>query len=213
MTGKKCVIELLGRRIVFYNQNSTEWAKPYECAGDGGTLHRNGCGIFSLCHCAQWLTDREASPEYWAEAALRMGAVDGYGTVRPVLLRGLTQSGEAARLGFRYEDEGLLNDTDALFAFLKNQRGVAMGNVRPGHIVALVAARERDNGKQILVIDSMAESCAPAVRQKIADVVPGTEISASVLNGSGIKPDEVTAYGAYWVSAASVKKYSLLHKV
>ena len=213
MTGKRTVFSLLGREIAFFNQRSRDWTHLYQWENNGSTLSNAGCGIFSLCHCAQWLTNREENPVFWADFSCQNGGRGDDGTDRPALLHALQVTGEAAKLGFRYEEDGLRNDLDTLYDFLRYERGVAMCNLRVGHIVSLVAARELYGRKQVLAIDSVCESSGEKVRDHVIEVVPGTEITCAVRNASGLCVGETTAYAAFWVDASLPRDFNLLHRL
>lgn len=205
-------IHLLDRTLTYFNQGCPHWTHPYAWQGKG-TLTDSGCGIFSLCHCIEWLTGQAQSPERWADFSCACGGRGDDGTDRPVLLHGLMASGEAEKHGFRYDEDGLLNDQDALFDMLLHQRGVALGNLRVGHIVALVAARETAAGREELVIDSHFESASERVRDHVREVVPGTEVACPVRNSSGLIVGETVAYGAFWVDASLPRDFNLLHRI
>lgn len=213
MTGKRTEFILLGRKMAFFNQRNRDWTHLYQWENNGSTLSNAGCGIFSLCHCAQWLTGREENPEFWADFSCEHGGRGDDGTDRPALLHALQVTGEAARLGFRYEEDGLRNDLDTLFDFLLNERGVAMCNLRVGHIVTLVAARERDGHKELLAIDSVYESASEKVRDHVTEVVPGSEMVYPVKNAAGLVVGENTAYAAFWVDASLPRDFNLLHRL
>ena len=213
MTGKRTALTLLNREIAFFNQRSRDWTHLYQWDNNGSTLSNAGCGIFSLCHCAQWLTGREENPEFWADFSCANGGRDDDGTNRPVLLHALQVTGEAAKLGFRYEEDGLRNDLDTLYEFLLNGKGVSMCNLRVGHIVTLVAAREVDGRKQLLAIDSYSESASEKVRDAVIEVVPGSEVTYAVRNEAGLVVGENTAYAAFWVDASLPRDFNLLHRL
>ena len=213
MTGRKTTINVLGRDIAFFNQRNRDWTHLYQYENNGSTLSNAGCGIFALCHLAQWLTGREENPEFWADFSCQNGGRGDDGTDRPALLHALQATGEAAKLGFHYEEDGLRNDLDTLYEFLRHERGVAMCNLRVGHIVALVAARELYGRKQLLAIDSVYESSDERVRDHVIEVVPGTEISCAVRNASGLIVGENTAYAAFWVDASLPRDFNLLHRL
>lgn len=213
MTGRRTEIEVLGRKIAFFNQRSRDWTHLYQYENNGSTLANAGCGIFSLCHLAQWLTGKEENPDFWADFSCQNGGRGDDGTDRPALLHALQVMGEAAKLGFRYEEDGLRNDLDTLYDFLRYERGVAMCNLRVGHIVSLVAARELYGRKQVLAIDSVCESSGEKVRDHVIEVVPGTEITCAVRNASGLCVGETTAYAAFWVDASLPRDFNLLHRL
>ena len=213
MTGRQTTISVLGRDIAYFNQRSRDWTHLYQWENNGSTLSNAGCGIFSLCHCAQWLTGREEKPEFWADFSCAHGGRGDDGTDRPALLHALQATGDAARLGFRYEEDGLRNDLDTLYDFLLNERGVSMCNLRVGHIVSLVAARSLYGRRQLLAIDSVAESSAEKVRDHVIEVVPGTEIVHAVRSASGLLVGETTSYAAFWVDAALPRDFNLLHRI
>lgn len=212
MTGKSKRICILGREITFFNQRCRDWTHPYPWQGEGN-LANSGCGIFALCHGAQWLTSREQAPEAWADFACQCGGRGDDGTDRPALLHGLQAAGKAAGLGFRYEEDGLRNDLDALFDFLANEKGVSLCNLRVGHIVCLAAARIQDGEKQLLAIDSYSESATEKVRDSVREVVPGSEIEWPVRNADGVQVGASTSYAAFWVRATQPRDFNLLHKI
>ena len=213
MTGKRTTFTLLGREIAFFNQRSRDWTHLYQWDNNGSTLSNAGCGIFSLCHCAQWLTGKEENPEFWADFSCHNGGRGDDGTDRPALLHALQATGEAARLGFRYEEDGLRNDLDTLYGFLLHERGVSMCNLRVGHIVTLVAAREKDGVKQVLALDSYSESASEKVRDHVVEVIPGSEITYAVKNAAGLPVGENIAYAAFWVDASLPRDFNLLHRL
>lgn len=212
MTGKSKRITVLGREMTFFNQRCRDWTHPYEWEGEGN-LANSGCGIFSLCHAAQWLTGQAQDPEFWADFSCANGGRGDDGTDRPAMLHGLSVTREAAKLNFRYEEDGLRNDLDVLFEHLYQEKGVAFCNLRVGHIVALVAARIQDGEKQLLAIDSYSESASDKVRDSVREVIPGTEIVWPVKNKDGLQVGESTSYGAFWVAATQPRDFNLLHKI
>lgn len=213
LTGKSCVITVLGREITYFNQRCKDWTHLYDYERNGSTLCQAGCGVFSLCHCAEWLTGKPQDPEYWGDVSKRVGGRGDDGTDRPAMLHGLMQTGDAAQLGFRYEEDGLRNDLDTLYDFLLEERGVAMCNLRRGHIVTLVAAREAFGRKQVLAIDSVAESSDERVRDHVCEVVAGTEVTWPVRNSVGLPVGENMSYAAFWVDASLPVDFILLHRI
>lgn len=214
ITGKKKQFPVLGRDVTFFNQRSRDWTHPYEWQpNDGSNLSNAGCGIFSLCHCAHWLTGVEQDPERWADFSCANGGRGDDGTDRPGLLHGLMVSGDAAGLGFYYEEDGLRNDLDTLYSFLKEERGVSMCNLRVGHIVSLVAAREKDGVKQLLAIDSYSESASEKVRDHVIEVLPESTVDYAVKNASGLIVGYAQAYAAFWVDASLPRDFNLLHRI
>lgn len=213
ITGKSCQLTVLGRDITFHNQRSFDWTHLYEYDHNGSTLKNAGCGIFGLCHCAQWLTGEEQDPIYWADVSVRVGGRGDDGTDRPALLHGLMESGDAQKLGFRYKEDGLCNNNEVLYRFLLEEKGVALCNLRVGHIVALVAAREVFGKKQVLAIDSVCESSDDRVRDHVVEVLPDTQVSWLVRNASGLPVGENQAYAAFWVDADLPRDFNYLHKL
>ena len=211
-TGKSRTINVLGRELTFYNQRCRDWTHPYAFNNDSN-LNSAGCGIFSLCHCAQWLTGQAQDPELWADFSCANGARDNTGTDRPTLLHAVMTTGNSELMGFRYEDDGLRNDLDTLYDFLLNERGVAMCNLRVGHIVVLVAAREKDGERQVLAIDSYSESASDRVKDNVVELVPDTEISYTVKNAAGLDVGTGVASAAYWVKATTPRDFNLLHRL
>lgn len=212
ITGKKVEMTIMDKKIHFCNQKSEEWNYPYEWQGEGN-LCTSGCGIFSLCHAAEWLTGKEQNPEEWADFSCIYGGRGDDGTDRPVLLHSLMAYKKASELGFRYEEDGLRNDKEFLFDFLLNNRGVAFCNLRVGHIVTLVAARIINGEKQVLVIDSVAESAAEKIRDYVKDVIQGTEITWPIFTRDNICVGNMTSYAGFWVDASLPKDFNLLYHI
>lgn len=212
LTGTTKGITVLERNLIFFNQRSRDWTHPYPCHNEEN-LSSAGCGIFSLCHCAQWLTGDVQMPERWADFSCANGGRGDDGTDRPALLHALMETGMAERLGFRYEEDGLRNDLDTLYELLLREECVSMCNLRVGHIVALVAAREQDGRKQVLAIDSYSESASEKVRDKVTEVLPGSEIVYEVKNGSGITVGQGVSYAAFWVDASLPRDFNLLYRI
>ena len=200
-----------GREILFRNQRHPGWTHPYPYLG-GETLHTSGCGVFALCHCLQWLTGRIHQPEDIADLSVACGGRGDDGTDRPGLLSGLEKRGLAASMGFAWRGGGLENDLPRLYAFLRKEQGVAMANIRPGHIVALLAARETEGTRQILVVDSFSESSDPRVQPHVIAPVPGTRVSFD-LPVQGGAPLRREGHAAFWVAADCPRDYTLLHRI
>ena len=152
-------------------------------------------------------------PERWADFSCANGGRGDDGTDRPALLHALMETGMAERLGFRYEEDGLRNDLDTLFDLLLHEECVSMCNLRVGHIVALVAAREQDGRKQVLAIDSYSESASEKVRDKVTEVLPGSDIVYEVKNGSGVSVGQGVSYAAFWVDASLPRDFNLLYRI
>ena len=212
LTGTTKPITVLERNLIFFNQRSRDWTHPYSYHNTEN-LSSAGCGIFSLCHCAQWLTGDVQMPERWADFSCANGGRGDDGTDRPALLHALMVTGMAARLGFRYEEDGLRNDTDALYELLLRKECVSMCNLRVGHIVALVAARERDGRREVLAIDSYSESASEKVRDKVTEVLPGSDIVYEVKNSSGVSVGQGVSYAAFWVDASLPRDFNLLYRI
>lgn len=200
---KTIPMTILGRTLTFFNQCSEDWTHPYEYQGRGN-LHTSGCGIFSLCHCVQWLTNSVPSAEELADFAVTYGGRGDDGTDRPLLLHTLSAHHRTDALGFRYEEDGLLNDQDRLFTFLQQHQGVSMGNIRVGHIVTFLASREVHGEKQLLVLDSAADNANPRIIHGVREALPDTLVTIA---------DGLPRYGAYWVDLSMARDFNLLHRI
>ena len=211
MTGKVKDMVIAQRAITFFNQHSPEWTHPYAYNGRG-TLHTSGCGIFALCHGIQWLTGMVQDPCALADFSCTHGGRGDDGTDRPALLQVLENTRKAASFNFHYNGDGLRNDLDALHDLLLTKQGIALCNLRRGHIVVLVDARIRQDAIELLAIDSATESTSERVRDHVTEVVPGTEIISDVYNDAGLKVGETVSYAAYWVDGHTPMDFNLLHK-
>ena len=155
-------------------------------------------------------------PEGKAAGLLRGGACFLYGFLlgRLRLPAGLAPMGPgfAAACGFRYEDDGLLNDHELLWRHMA-AGNAALCNLRVGHIVALLAAREKDGRRELLAMDSVAESASEKVRDRVREVVPGTEIRYPVRNRAGDVVGFAESYALFWVDADLPMDFTLLHRI
>lgn len=204
LTGKTAVISILGRNFTLYNQRHPGWTHPYPYLGHE-TLRTSGCGIFALCHASQWLTGRTANPEALADFSVAHGARGDDGTDRPALLAALTAEGQAASLGFSCPAPALCNDLAALYAFLTAEKGVALGNLRVGHIVCLAAARQDDGVPKLLAIDSFGEADDPRLTGHVLGVEEGSAFCHEQQGQS------IVAHAAYWVEASLPRDFQLLY--
>ena len=212
-TGKSMPITYNGKMILYHNQASKEWAHPYQYLDGNETLSSSGCGIFALCHAVEWLSGILLSPEEMADFSMREGGRGDDGTDRPALLHALQATGKAKEMGFEYREDGLRNDLDALFTHLNELKGVAFCNLRVGHIVALLAARVVDGQKQLLAIDSVAESARDVIRNHVFEVIPASETTRVYINNKGLNTGESKQYAMFWVDAALPKDFNLLYRV
>ena len=211
LTGTTKGITVLERNLIFFNQRSRDWTHPYPYHNEEN-LSSAGCGIFSLCHCAQWLTGDVQMPERWADFSCANGGRGDDGTDRPMLLKAMQEAGRLEKIGLRYDGDGLLNDHDALWANLE-QGGVALTNLRVGHIVAVVDHRLVNGESQLLIMDSARDSMHPNVRNSICEVVPQSRVCAKYTNRRGVVTQEGYHYGMFWVTIEQTSDFNLLHKI
>ena len=211
ITGKTREIVYEGRSLCCCNQKSRDWTHLYEYQGNGSTLNRAGCGVFALVHVIEWMHGIRLQPETVADYSVACGGRGDDGTDRPAMLHGMMEGGFAKQYGFRYEEDGLLNDHEQLWAHMK-AGNAALCNLRLGHIVALLDWREKDGKRQLLVMDSVAESASEKFRDRVRECVPGTEIAYPVRNAD----DEIRGYGEgyamFWVDFDLPWDFNLLHK-
>lgn len=205
-------LSLLGKEITMFNQRNRGWAHPYPYAG-GETLSTSGCGIFALGHCAQWLTGQPFDPGVWADFSCAHGGRGDDGTDRPVLLRALMETGMAGALGFRCDGRENRNDLPLLHQMLLGEAGVALCNLRVGHIVALVAARHGRDGLELLALDSACDSFHEKVRDHIREVIPGSLVRNPYLNREGMTTGYSENYAAFWVDASLPRDFNLLYRI
>lgn len=211
LTGKTQEMNYEGRSLRLCNQKSREWTHPYEYEHNGSDLCDAGCGIFSLVHAVEWMHGIRLDPDRVAEISVVVGGRGDDGTDRPAMLHGMMACGFAAECGFRYEEDGLLNDHEQLWRHM-TAGNTALCNLRAGHIVALLAAREQDGRRQLLVMDSVAESAHEKVRNQVLAVVPGTEITYPIRNAADAVVGFGRSYAMFWVDAGLPKDFNLLHK-
>ena len=212
ITGKRIDVVYKGKHITVLNQRSRLWTHPYDYrAPQKATLSSAGCGVFSVCHCGQWLTGKEFSPEELADFSMANGGRGDDGTDRPALLSAMMKTGLAKDFGFRYENDGLRNDRDALRAHLREGRGVALCNLRAGHIVALMETRAGKAGTQVLVIDPYSETTDARVLPLVREVISGTEIVSALYNEMNVLAGYQTQYAMYWADDSTVRDFNLLH--
>ena len=211
ITGMTKEMNCFGRTLRFCNQKSRDWTHLYEYEGNGSDLHDAGCGVFALVHAIEWMHGIRLDPNEVAEVSVAVGGRGDDGTDRPAMLQGMMDCGYAKKNGFRYDGDGLLNDHELLWRHMA-AGNAALCNLRVGHIVALLDARKVNGQRQLLAMDSVAESAHEKVKNHVRGLVPGTEITYPVYNSA----DEIVGYGEswalFWVDAELPKDFNLLHK-
>ena len=215
-TGKWQMIEYEGKQLRLCNQSCPEWTHMYNYPSipseANDDLHRAGCGIFSTVHLIDWLTGEKQDPDELAQYSMDNGGRGDDGTDRPMLLKAMQEAGRLTAVGLRYDFDGLLNDHEALWQNLE-EGGVALTNLRVGHIVAIVDHRVKDGERQLLIIDSSRDSVHPGVRADVREVVEGSEIYAQYVNGHGVRTGGGEHYAMYWVPITRTSDFNLLHKI
>ncbi len=214
ITGKAITLEIEGHPMTVFNQRNVQWNHYYDYVNPPkATLSSAGCGVFSICHCGQWLTGKVFLPDELADFSKENGGRGDDGTDRPVLLSAMMEKGWAERFGFKYNGDGLRNDVFTLNSHLLEGKGVALCNLRPGHIVALVMARKIDKEIQYLVIDSYSETTDLRVMPIVREVISDSAIVSDVKNSEGIRTGYCFQYAVYWCANTSVRDFNLLYKV
>ncbi len=202
---------VLSHPMRLYNQHSLSWTHPYSRpdVDEDATLSIAGCGIFALCHLGQWLTGNLFVPDVLADFSVSCGGRTNDGTDRPALLRAMAEHGLSEHYGFLSESDCLENDKELLWEHM-NRGGCALCNLRVGHIVALVAAREKNRKQEYLVIDSYAESCDPRVMQAVTETEETSLVHWPLRNAQKVTTGIQSGYLVYWVSASLPKDYNRL---
>lgn len=214
ITGKKIYLQVAGRDITVFNQRSRLWTHPYDYVTPmKETLSNAGCGIFSVCHCGQWMTGKEFIPEELADFSMANGGRGDDGTDRPALLAAMQKEGLAARYGFAYHGDGLRNDLEALGEHLIRHEGTALCNLRVGHIVALLDASRVGDEVQVLALDSYSESSDSRVADHVREIIPESAIVTQVKNCQALPVGEHKQYALYWVNISTVRDFNLLHAI
>ena len=212
-TGKTKEIVYEGRTLRYLNQCCREWDHLYNYHNDQETLSTSGCGIFSLCHVIEWMHGIRLSPEEMGDFAIANGGRGDDGTDRPALLHAIMVTGLGKKIGLEYHEDGLRNDLDALWNHMINHRGCAFCNLRVGHIVAVVDARIKEGEKQLLIIDSVAESASDKVKNYVREVIPQSLNVRQIKNDRGLLVGTNCHYGMFWVDASLPKDFNLLYKI
>jgi len=214
ITGKKVYLRYQDKDITVFNQRSRLWTHYYDYRTPmTSTMSNAGCGIFAVCHCGQWMTGKEFDPDKLAEFSMANGGRGDDGTDRPALLAAMQEEGLAKTYGFQYNGDGLLNDLDVLSEHLLHHRGTALCNLRVGHIVALLDARECNGCVQVLALDSYSESDDERVRQHVKEIILESAIVSGVANDAGVLVGEHLHYALYWADIATVRDFNLLHAI
>ncbi|MBQ9300363.1 MAG: hypothetical protein IJ214_07610 [Clostridia bacterium] len=212
VTGKSIRFDFRGKTVTVLNQRSRLWTHPYDYrTPQKATLSSAGCGVFSMCHCGQWLTGREFSAEELADFSMANGGRGDDGTDRPALLAAMMEKGWAQKFGFRYEMDGLRNDINELWHHLYAHRGVALCNLRVGHIVSLLDARVSEDERQVLVLDSYSETMEPRVAGVVREVIADSAITSANHNEKGIYIGTQIQYAMYWAACDTIRDFNLLH--
>lgn len=213
VTGKEGYIPFNGKTVRFLNQRSEDWTHLYEYPADPGSNLKNaGCGIFSVCFAAEKMSGKRIDAEALADFSCLEGGRGDDGTDRPALLTALEKHGKNAEYGYVYDGLGLQNDHDKLWAVLSNG-GCALCNLRPGHIVCLVEAREVNGEKQVLVIDSYSESADKRITDQVREVIPQSQVVSFIRNDSGLVTGYQISHGMFWVPLTLPRNFNLLYPI
>ena len=212
ITGKTIEFDYAGRHLKLCNQRCRDWTHPYGYLDNDNTLSHAGCGIFSIVNASQWLTGVFHDPDELAQFSVDHGGRGDDGTDRPVLLQAMQDMGLAREFGFSYCSDGLRNDLPVLFEHLMNGNA-ALCNLRVGHIVALVAAREQDGVRQVLAADPYSESMDSRVIERVCEVIPGSEIVSPAVNDRGLTVGWQKSYALFWAELDTVRDFNLLHRL
>lgn len=122
----------------------------------------------------------------------------------------MQEKGLAASYGFRYDGDGLLNDHEALWKTMQ-EGGCALCNLRVGHIVTLIAAREQNGERQLLAMDCHSESGDERVRDHVIEVVETSAVVSPITNQRGLVTGYQVNYGLFWVPLSLPRDFNLLH--
>jgi len=213
ITGKEGYVPYHSKQIRFLNQRSEDWTHPYEYPADPGSNLKNaGCGIFSVCFAAEKMSGKRINAEELADFSCLEGGRGDDGTDRPALLTALEKHGRNKEYGYVYDGLGLQNDHDKLWAVLSNG-GCALCNLRPGHIVCLVEAREVNGEKQVLVIDSYSESADKRITDQVREVIPQSQVVSFIRNDSGLVTGYQISHGMFWVPLTLPRNFNLLYPI
>ena len=210
ITGMTKEMNCFGRTLRFCNQKSRDWTHLYEYEGNGSDLHDVGCGVFALVHAIEWMHGIRLDPDEVAEISVAVGGRGDDGTDRPAMLQGMMDNGFAARCGFRYDGDGLLNDHALLWRHMV-AGNAALCNLRVGHIVSLLDARMVQGETQVLVLDPYSESMTERIRPIVREVIADSEIISAVRNDLGVLTGWQHQYALYWASDETVRDFNLLH--
>lgn len=209
-----CHFEYNQKKITFYNQRSKEWTYPYNyTTAPEENLHSAGCGLFSLSHVIEWMHGVTIDPQYLSDFARSHGAREDDGTNRPVLLSACMEYGLAKKYGFYYNHDGLLNGEKALWEHICNHKGVALCNLRKGHIVGLVDSIIMPTGERaFLAIDSYSESASEKIRDSVLQIIENSLIIEYIKNNKNQHVGSTMQYGLFWVKASLPMDYNLIYK-
>ena len=210
-TGKYLYVDTQGRTLRLYNQRCREWTQDYGYQGAYASLSSSGCGVFSIGNAVCFLNGIRVDAGALAAFSMENGGRGDDGTDRPALLSALEEKGWARRYGFSYKGDGLRNDLDTLYRHLLDG-GAGLGNLRVGHIVAMVQAREKDGEKQVLALDPYSETNDARITPAVRETVPGSEVISAVLNEKGEPVGYQLTYAMYWMPLAHVHDFNLLHR-
>lgn len=212
-TGKTMEITYGERKLRFCYQTNPDWTHLYNYQDGNENLSDAGCGIFALCHAVEWMHGIRLSPEEMADFSMANGGRGDDGTDRPGLLHGLMVTGMAKQIGLEYHEDGLRNDLDTLWEHINTGKGTALCNIRVGHIVAILDARIVDGEKQLLVIDSVAESSREMIRNHVREVIPQSKVIRHYKNSQGLYVGQEHRYAMFWINADLPKDFNLIYKV
>ena len=207
-------LEYEGKNLTFFNQRSDQWTYPYEHErAPKDNLHTAGCGLFALSHGIQWLQNVKISPTELADFSKKHGGRGDDGADRPTLLAACMDQGLGQKYGFYYQKDGLLNDLDQLWQHIFIRKGIALCNLRKGHIVVLVEGAVYRNQKVYLAIDSYSENNSEKIRDCVLKVIEPSRVTASIKDEKGTYIGTEDHYGMFWVDAQKPMDYNLIYRI
>ncbi len=209
-TGKYLFVDFEGRTLRLYNQRCREWTQNYGYQGSDATLSNAGCGIFSIGNAVCFLNGLRVDADSLAVFSMENGGRGDDGTDRPALLAAMQEKGLASRYGFSYRGDGLRNDLETLHDHL-SRGGIALGNLRVGHIVALCKAREVKGEKQVLALDPYSETNHEKVTPYVREIIPESAVITAGKNENGLTAFYTLTYAMYWMPLSRVHDFNLLH--
>ena len=67
--------------------------------------------------------------------------------------------------------------------------------------------------RQVLAADPYSESADDRVKNRVTEVIPGSEVVSALVNDRGDAGGQLRSYALFWAELATVRDFNLLYRI